>query len=98
VAKIVGFLFLLLIVLLGLSFALLNAQPAVIDYYFGAATLPLSLILVLALILGALLGVMASLGVILRQRRELVRLRRNAGHVRKELNELRKLPMKDAVG
>lgn len=95
--RVIGFLFLLVIVLFGLSFALLNAQPVELDYYFGAVTLPLSLVLVIAVIIGAVLGVLAALGVILRQRREVGRLRRAAGHRGKDSNGTRKLPLKDAT-
>ncbi|WP_258868183.1 lipopolysaccharide assembly LapA domain-containing protein [Alkalilimnicola ehrlichii] len=74
--KIIGIILLLVVVLFGLSFALLNAQPVELDYYLGMTTMPLSLALVLALIVGALLGVLASLTMWVRQRRELARLRK----------------------
>ncbi len=93
--RVIGFLFSLVIVLFGLSFALLNAQPVELDYYFGQTGMPLSLVIVLAVIVGAVLGVIASLGVILRQRRALARLRRSLGASHKESTDQRKLPLKD---
>ncbi|KAB7623656.1 lipopolysaccharide assembly LapA domain-containing protein [Alkalilimnicola sp. S0819] len=93
--RIVAIILLLLVVLFGLSFAIANAQSVTLEFYLGQWTLPLSLALVFALIIGALLGVLASLGLITRQRRELRRLRRNQSQSRKELDELRKLPLRD---
>ena len=85
----------LLILALGLSFTLLNAEPVRVDFYLGEAQLPLSLWLAITLALGAILGVLSSLGLLWRQRREVRRVRRQAGTARKELTELRKLPIRD---
>jgi putative membrane protein len=95
--RLVGLVFALLIVSFGLSFALLNAEPVAVDYYLGVSTLPLSLALTLSLVLGAILGLLATTGLLVRQRTELVRLRRRLGHADKELSELRKLPVRDAA-
>ncbi len=95
--KLIGFLFGLVIVLFGLSFALLNAQLVTIDFYFGAQELPLSLVIVLSVILGAVLGVIAALALVLRQRRELARERRARHQIQRELDELRRMPIKDAA-
>ena len=94
--RLLGLIAALLILLLGLSFTMLNAEPIQVDFYFGSAELPLSLCLVITLALGAVLGVLSSLGLLVRQRREVRRLRRQAGNTRKELTELRKLPIRDA--
>lgn len=40
-ARLLGFLLLLVLVLLGLSFAVLNAQPVALNYYFGFRQIPL---------------------------------------------------------
>lgn len=95
--KLIGFLFGLVIVLFGLSFALLNAELVTINFYFGAQELPLSLVIVLSVILGAVLGVIAALALVLRQRRELARERRARHQIQRELDELRRMPIKDAA-
>lgn len=95
--KLIGFLFGLVIVLFGLSFALLNAELVTIHFYFGAQELPLSLVIVLSVILGAVLGVIAALALVLRQRRELARERRARHQIQRELDELRRMPIKDAA-
>ncbi|MCC5857940.1 MAG: LapA family protein [Ectothiorhodospiraceae bacterium] len=93
--RVIGLFLLLLVVLFGLSFALLNAGSVQLDYYFGTVSLPLSLLLVLALIVGAVLGVVAALAMMLGRQRELGRARRKLAEIEKELNELRRLPLKD---
>ncbi|WP_440995924.1 LapA family protein [Arhodomonas sp. SL1] len=83
------------VIALGLSFALLNGEEVMVNYYFGSAAMPLSLWLAIALLVGAVLGVLSATMVLLRQRRELARLRREARHARTEVDELRKLPLRD---
>lgn len=87
--------FILIIAALGLSFATLNADDVVVDFFFGEADLPLSFVLVVTLILGALLGVLASQVVVFRKRREIRKLKREVSNAQKELNELRRLPLKE---
>lgn len=95
--RLVAFLLLVIVVLFGLSFALLNRESVVVSYYLGETSMPLSLALVLSLVLGALLGVLATFGVVLRQRRDLGRQRRRLAQCEHELDELRKLPLKDSA-
>lgn len=93
--RLLGLAAILLIILFGLSFSLLNAARVDVDYYFGAIGMPLSLALVAALIVGAVLGVLSALGVVLGKQRELRRLRKRVRDSEKELSELRRLPLKD---
>ena len=86
----------LAVVAVGLSFAMLNPQDVELDFYFGRLPLPISLWLVLAFALGALVGMGAALGIIMRQRWQLVRLQREAEASRDELSELRKLPIRNS--
>ena len=81
----------LVIVLTGLSFALLNSTPVSFNYYIGKQDLPLSLLLVLSLVLGAILGVAASFGLILKSRTEISKIRREVKSKTKELTNLQSL-------
>jgi len=68
-----------------LAFAARNTEPATLRFYFDFAwQAPLVLILLAFFAAGALLGVVAALGGILRQRREVSRLRRELRTVRAE--------------
>lgn len=80
--------------LLGLSFAVLNSATVAINYYFGSSEIPLAVALVAALVVGALLGVTASLGLILRQRTRISALSRTIAVTEKEVSNLRSLPIK----
>lgn len=60
ITRIISYILLLIIVILGLTFAAINANPVHIDYYFNTAEVSLSLLLVYALGLGILLGFFAA--------------------------------------
>ncbi|HFQ13177.1 MAG TPA: LapA family protein [Gammaproteobacteria bacterium] len=85
----------LLLVVIGIAFAVLNAEAVEFNYYFSSRQVPLSLILVLAMFSGAVLGVLASMGLIIRLKREALQLRRNAELAEKEIANLRAIPIKD---
>jgi putative membrane protein len=93
--RIIIFTVLLLVVLIGLSFALMNAGMVSLNFYFGKLEAPLSLVMVIALALGAVMGVLASLWVVVAQKRELGKLRKSVKITEKEIANLRSLPMKD---
>lgn len=88
------FLFLLLVIF-GIVFAVLNADPVQLNYYYGSKEVALSLILVLAMIVGALLGVLASASMIISNRREVVKLRKAVQLAEKEVANLRAIPIRD---
>ncbi|MCP3869061.1 MAG: LapA family protein [Gammaproteobacteria bacterium] len=82
------------VMLIGAAFAVMNADPVSLDFYFGIRELPLSVVLVGAVCLGALLGMLASLGGFFRLKRENAELRRREKLVSEEVNNLRSLPIK----
>lgn len=92
--RLIALLIIIVIIALGLSFAMLNPTSVALDFYLGEATLPLSLALVMALALGAFLGLMVGLTVVLRQRWQLRQLKRQLQSTQSELSELRKLPIR----
>ncbi|WP_428606173.1 LapA family protein [Sedimenticola sp.] len=87
--------FILLIMMIGAAFAVMNADTVRLNYYFGVQELPLSVILVGAVGVGAILGVLATLSGSLRLRRENMSLRHKARLARQEVNNLRSIPIKD---
>ena len=69
----------LLLFILLLAFAAKNTEPIALRFYFDLVwQAPLVLLLFAFFAAGALLGVVAVLGTLLRQRREILRLRRAA--------------------
>ena len=94
---IVNLIIFLLVLTLGLGFAILNAEPVELDYYFGSQRLSLSLVVLITLIMGVVAGVIASLGIIIKLKREVSRLRKASRAVDAELANLRTLPLKDTL-
>lgn len=83
------------VILLGVVFHLRNDQLVVLDYLVGSSKFYFSVWLVCAFTAGALLGMVSSLPVIFRMKRETAALRRRVKVSEKELNNLRVLPVKD---
>lgn len=94
-SKLIYTVLILAIILFGIIFAMLNAQSVQLNYYFGAKQLPLSLLIVLSMLIGAILGVLASIKLFLRNRREISRLRKAAEMTEKEIANLRAIPIKN---
>lgn len=85
----------LFVLTLGLSFAILNAEPVELDYYFGSQRLSLSLIVLITLIMGVLAGIIASLSIIIKLKREVSQLRKANQVLDLELANLRTLPIRE---
>ncbi len=85
----------LLIFIIGLAFHLRNDQFIHFNYYAGSIDMPFSFFMVLALIVGAMLGVLACTPLLYALKRENVKLARQASLVSRELNNLRVIPVKD---
>jgi putative membrane protein len=77
--RLFSILILSLTALIGISFAVLNAQPVLVNYYFGTREIPLSLLLLMVLILGILIGLFSLYPRIVRLKLEVRRLRRSHG-------------------
>ncbi len=78
-----------------LLLAYANGAVVVIDYLIGSVRVHLSSALLGAVIIGWILGLLSSLGVILRLKRETWRLKRSAREAEEEIRNLRNLPLKN---
>jgi len=87
-------LLLLVFMIVGASFAIINDAPVVVDLYFATPELPLSLLLLLALGLGILLGGLAGIVYFMRVKKENADLRRKTRLVSEEVKNLRAMPIK----
>lgn len=94
--RIFSFIIFLIIIFLGVTFAVMNAQPVDINYYLGTNKLPLSLLLVLVLGIGAFIGWLTGLLLWLRLKGENLRLSHRIKIVEKEINQLRTLPVNES--
>lgn len=90
--RLINILLLITLIVLGLSFAVLNAEPVPLNYYFGYREIPLSMIVVVALATGAVIGVLVSMGILLRQKQQTFRLRRQLKKAEKSSSSTSILP------
>lgn len=94
-SRLVSLILITFFVLLGLAFAVVNAKPVELNYFLASREVPLAMVLVLALVMGALMGIVFSLGMVIRLKRETLRLRRQIQLTEQEVVNLRTLPIKD---
>lgn len=94
-SRIAKLILVLAVLLLGLVFHLKNNQLIELNYYLGTLELSLSLLVVVVLCVGAVLGALASLPLIVSLKRQQMKLKRQIENSEKEINNLRVLPVKD---
>jgi lipopolysaccharide assembly protein A len=92
--RILSYVILLVVMLLGLIFAALNSVPVAFNYYFGTKQIALSILMVFALGLGILLGFTFTFLSIIKLKRENYRLKAKIKNIEKEVENLRTLPIK----
>lgn len=93
--KIFSYLLICFVLLLGLTFACLNADYVDINYYFGKAHLPLSILVGFSFAAGGLLGLIAGFITFLKLKRQQYRLNNKIRVIEKELENLRSIPLRD---
>ena len=93
--RLLGFIVIFALVLLGLSFAVLNAGVVEINYYLGTLQVPLSLALVSVLAVGVIMGLVVSMGVVMAQKRRIRGLEKKVQATTTEVANLRSIPIKD---
>ncbi len=74
--SIIKYALILLVVLIGLAFHVRNGQQVTVDYYLGSSEIPLSMALAVALLGGAILGVLSGLPAWLKLKRDKAKLNR----------------------
>lgn len=95
-SRIMTIILFVIVLMLGAGFSAINLTPVDINYYLGVLSLPLSMVIIAAIILGTLLGALALSTSILRLRYENRRLRKKLLSSEQEINSLRVLPITDA--
>ncbi len=80
---------------IGAVFSARNAGLVQLDFIITVVDTNLSLAIIVALILGACLGILASIAWLISAKREMQRLKKQANISQKELNNLRAIPIRD---
>jgi uncharacterized membrane protein YciS (DUF1049 family) len=84
-----------IILMIGLTFHLKNNQIIKLNYYVDVIDIPLSWLVVIVLIIGSTLGLLASLPIIIKLKRDKMILEKQIKNSEKEINNLRVMPIKD---
>ena len=84
-----------IVLIAGIAFFVKNSKEVEFNYIIGTITLPLSLLILLSLVAGVILGLLSVTTLLLRQRRRIARLQQQVQVAEKEVNNLRVMPVKD---
>ena len=83
--RIITYIVAIILILFGLTFALLNATAVKLNYYVGTTEISLSLLLILTVGLGILIGFIVSLGPVLKLKRKNYQLRTRVKQLEQEV-------------
>lgn len=95
--RIISYFLMLIILIFGMTFAILNSASVTIDYYLGHSTLPLSLLLVIVFALGCFIGMFVGVWLLIKAKIVNYRLTQRLGLAEKEIDNLRAIPLQDKV-
>ncbi len=93
--RIVMTVFYVLLILIGVGFAGLNASSVQINVYFTILTMPVSVLIILVLGIGVLIGVILFLSRYWRLKAEHRKLKNQLKLTEKEIRNLRAIPLQD---
>ena len=85
----------LVAIILGISFAILNASSVTIDFYFTTIKMPISMFMFLMLGIGIIVGFLVYLPKSLRLKYEIRNLKSQLRISEKEIKNLRAIPLQD---
>ena len=89
------FIFIIFILLFGLALHLKNHLLVALNYYIGEIQLSFSLVIVLAICVGVLLGILVNFPIIMRIKKNNHKLEKKLKNTEKEINSLRVTALKD---
>ncbi|KTD16142.1 lipopolysaccharide assembly protein LapA domain-containing protein [Legionella jordanis] len=85
----------LVLILLGVTFAALNASSVVVNFYFSKVTMPIAVLMTIMLGIGLLLGFLLFLYRYWRLKIEYAKLKNQFKLTEKEIKNLRSIPLQD---
>lgn len=93
--KIINSIIILFIIILGISFAILNGELVTVHYYIGIKQIPLSLVMALTFSFGLMIGLLITIFYIFRLKTEKYRLKKRLKIADQEIENLRAIPIKN---
>ena len=95
--RIISYFFFLVILVFGVTFAIMNSESVTINYYLGHNAMPLSLLLVIVFAMGCLIGMIVGFWLLIKAKLLNYRLRQRLSLAEKEIENLRAIPLQDKV-
>ena len=93
--RIFTFIITIIVLLVGVSFAILNAKVVSIDYYMGVVEMPLSLLLTLAFVVGVLVGLTVGISLFFKAKVTQRHLRKQLKAAQKKIEHWHRLPLEN---
>jgi putative membrane protein len=93
--KIITYITLLILIVFGVTFAIINPASVTVNYYFGTGTYPLSLLLIAIFALGCLVGLIMNCFSLMRVKFQNYQLNKKIKTLEEELQNLRTMPLLD---
>ena len=91
----VFFVFWVLVIIVGVTFASLNSHTVTINYYLNESVIHIPILLLITLVIGVVLGFIVMLPAFIRSKRSARRLKQRIKQVEQEVNNLRAIPIKE---
>jgi putative membrane protein len=89
-------LYYLVLIVLGISFAALNASAVTVHFYFSTINIPISILIMITLGVGIVLGVLIFLSRYWRLKSEHRKIKQRLQLMEKEIKNLRSIPLNDS--
>ncbi|WP_133127443.1 LapA family protein [Legionella nagasakiensis] len=93
--RIILIIFYLILILVGVSFAVLNAAPVSVNFYFTMIKMPISVLMTITLGIGVLIGAFLFLCKYWRLKIEHHKIKVQLKLTEKEIKNLRSIPLQD---
>ncbi|MDA8561796.1 LapA family protein [Gammaproteobacteria bacterium] len=93
--RIFRYVILLVVIFLGVTFALLNKESVLINYYFGSGYIPLSFLLVIVFVIASLLGLIVGLWLLLKLKLKVYKLQQQLKAKDKQIDNLNIVSQQD---
>ncbi len=85
----------ILLIIIGVSFAALNASSVVVNFYFNSLSMPISVLMTIMLGIGILIGFLLFISRYWRLKIEYHRMKNQLKLTEKEIKNLRSIPLQD---
>ncbi len=90
------YIFWIVVIIIGVTFAGLNSHAVMVNYYVNESKIHLPILLIITLVFGAILGIIAMIPMLLKNKQTNRKLKHRIKQIEQEVNNLRAIPIKEA--